>query len=71
MDDGGIAHENPLPPWRLQRGQAKLLSPYLLACCEFVNADEIARGLSPFRPELVSIQAGQLMLAQLQGLLAA
>ena len=39
------------------------LLPGLLACREFVSADEIARGLSPFRAETVSIQAGQLMLA--------
>jgi len=47
------------------------LLPGLLACREFVNADEIARGLSPFQPETVSIQAGRLMLARLQELLAA
>ena len=35
-----------------------------------MNADEIARGLSPFRPETVNIQAGLLMLARLQELLA-
>ena len=39
------------------------LLPGLLDCREFVNADEIARGLSPFRPETVSVQAGRLMLA--------
>ena len=47
------------------------LLPGLLGCREFVNADEIARGLSPFRPETVSIQAGRLMLARLNELLAA
>ncbi len=36
-----------------------------------MNADEIARGLSPFQPETVSVQAGRLMLARLQELLAA
>lgn len=41
----------------------------LLDYREFVNADEIARGLSPFQPEAVSIQAVRLMLAQLQELL--
>jgi predicted ABC-type ATPase len=30
--------------------------PDLLNCKEFVNADEIARGLSPFQPESVSIE---------------
>ena len=47
------------------------LLPGLLECREFVNADEIARGLSPFQPETVSIQAGRLMLARLQELLGA
>jgi len=36
--------------------------PELLHCYEFVNADEIAKGLSPFRPESVAIEAGRLML---------
>ena len=47
------------------------LLPSLLDCQEFVNADEIARGLSPFQPETVSIQAGRLMLVRLHELLAA
>ena len=33
----------------------------ILNCKEFVNADEIARGLSPFQPEKVSIEAGKIM----------
>lgn len=36
--------------------------PEVLNCEEFVNADEIAKGLSPFNPETASIQAGRLML---------
>lgn len=36
--------------------------PEMLECQEFVNADEIARGLSPFHPEGVAIQAGRLMI---------
>ncbi len=36
--------------------------PEMLNCQEFVNADEIARGLSPFNPEGVAIQAGRLMI---------
>lgn len=43
--------------------------PELLQIKEFVNADEIARGLSPFRPEKVSIEAGKIMLHRLQHLL--
>ena len=36
--------------------------PEMLKCREFVNADEIAAGLSPFNPEGVAIQAGRLMI---------
>lgn len=36
--------------------------PEMLNCREFVNADEIAAGLSPFNPEGVAIQAGRLMI---------
>ena len=43
--------------------------PELLQVREFVNADEIARGLSPFQPEKVSIEAGRIMLRRLQDLL--
>jgi predicted ABC-type ATPase len=43
--------------------------PDLLNCKEFVNADEIARGLSPFQPEKVAIEAGRLMLARIEELL--
>lgn len=43
--------------------------PEILNCKEFVNADEIARGLSPFQPETVAIQAGRIMLNRIQELL--
>lgn len=43
--------------------------PEILDCKEFVNADEIAKGLSPFRPEKAGIEAGRLMLKRLQILL--
>jgi len=33
--------------------------PEIWKCKEFVNADEIARGLSPFNPEGVAIEAGR------------
>jgi predicted ABC-type ATPase len=33
--------------------------PEMLGCKEFVNADEIAKGLSPFQPETVSFHAGR------------
>ena len=44
--------------------------PELLKIKEFVNADEIARGLSPFQPEKVSIEAGKIMLRRLKKLLS-
>ena len=44
--------------------------PKILQCKEFVNADEIARGLSPFNPESVAIEAGRLMLSRIKELLS-
>ena len=43
--------------------------PEILECKEFVNADEIARGLSPFQPEKVAIEAGKIMLKRIDELL--
>ena len=43
--------------------------PEMLHCREFVNADEIARGLSPFNPENVVIEAGRLMLSRIRTLI--
>ena len=43
--------------------------PNMLNCGNFVNADEIARGLSPFDPEKAAIQAGRIMLARVEELL--
>lgn len=34
-------------------------------CPDFINADLIAAGLSPFQPEAVAIRAGRLMLAEI------
>ena len=45
------------------------LLPEVLHCPNFVNADEIARGLSPFAPETVSFQAGRIMLQRIDELL--
>ena len=42
--------------------------PEIWKCKEFVNADEIARGLSPFNPEGVAIEAGRLMLQRINQL---
>ena len=43
--------------------------PEILDCKEFVNADEIAKGLSPFQPEKVSFEAGRIMLERINDLL--
>jgi predicted ABC-type ATPase len=45
--------------------------PEILDCKEFVNADEIARGISPFQPEKVGIEAGRMMLKRIKNLLEA
>lgn len=44
--------------------------PDILDCKEFVNADEIAKGLSPFQPEKVSFEAGRIMLNRINELLS-
>jgi len=46
------------------------LLPQLLNIKEYVNADEIAKGISPFNPESVSIEAARLMLKRIRALLA-
>jgi len=43
--------------------------PEIINCKEFVNADEIAKGLSPFQPEKVSFEAGRIMLNRLNDLI--
>ena len=43
--------------------------PEIWKCREFVNADEIAKGLSPYNPEGVTIEAGRLMLKRIDYLL--
>jgi predicted ABC-type ATPase len=44
--------------------------PDVLGCREFVNADNIAAGLSPFNPESVAVEAGRIMLHRIQELMA-
>ena len=39
--------------------------PEILDCEEFINADEIARGLSPFNPDKAAIEAGRIMLSKI------
>jgi predicted ABC-type ATPase len=43
--------------------------PEMLACREFVNADEVAKGLSPFQPEKVAFEAGRIMLNRIRELI--
>ncbi len=43
--------------------------PGILKCKEFVNADSIAAGLSPFQPEKVAFEAGRLMLNRIYQLI--
>ena len=45
---------------------AASLLPKALGIREFVNADEIARGLSPFNPEGTAIAAGRLMIGRIR-----
>jgi predicted ABC-type ATPase len=48
---------------------SEVVLPELLLCNEFVNADNIARGLSPFNVDKVAIEAGRIMLHRIQELL--
>jgi predicted ABC-type ATPase len=43
--------------------------PEILDCKEFVNADEIAKGLSPFQPEKVAVESGRIMISRINDLL--
>ena len=51
-------------------GKTTFVREYLpaeMGSLNFVNADLIAQGLSPFAPEAAAIKAGRLMLAEIQG----
>lgn len=45
------------------------LFPAMHYCKEFFNADEIAKGISPFQPDSVSLQAGRIMIERIYELL--
>lgn len=45
------------------------LLPDTLNCREFVNADEIAKGISPFQPEMATHEAGKIMLTRIGSLI--
>jgi len=47
---------------------ARKFLPHYVRCLEFVNADLIAGGLSPFAPEKAAIHAGRLMLEEVHTL---
>jgi predicted ABC-type ATPase len=46
------------------------LLPEVFQTVEFVNADEIARGISPFNPDGAAFQAGRIMLERLNDLIS-
>lgn len=48
---------------------SKSLLPEILNCREFVNADAIAAGISPYAPEKVALQAGRIMLERIKQLI--
>lgn len=48
---------------------AYTLLPEVMKTKEFVNADEIARGLSPFNVEAVAFEAGRIMLGRIDYLM--
>lgn len=66
-----------MPQWYIIAGPngagkttaAYKLLPDIINVREFVNADEIARGISPFNPESVAIQAGKIMLQRIDELI--
>lgn len=41
--------------------------PHEAACPDFINADLIAAGLSPFQPEAASLRAGRLVVEEIRG----
>lgn len=45
---------------------AEKFLPHYVGCFEFVNADLIAKGLSPFAPSNVAIKAGKILLDQVR-----
>jgi len=48
---------------------AKTVLPEFFNIYQFVNADEIAKGLSPFAPESVAFEAGRIMLSRIRTLI--
>ena len=48
----------------------KRFAPLHLALLDFLNADELARGLSPLAPERAQIEAGRIMLGRVRKFIA-
>ena len=44
---------------------AREFLPKEVNCLRFMNADEVARGLSPFAPEAASIRAGRVLIGEI------
>jgi predicted ABC-type ATPase len=40
--------------------------PLYASCTNFINADLIAQGVSPLRPEAAAVRAGRLMLEEIE-----
>ncbi len=49
---------------------ARQFLPREADCPAFINADLIAAGLSPFRPETAELRAGRILLAEISGKVA-
>lgn len=49
---------------------AREFLPKEVKCLRFLNADEIARGFSPFDPSAVAVKAGRLLLSEIHDCLA-
>jgi predicted ABC-type ATPase len=60
----------PAPNGAGKTTSASKLLPDVLDCIEFVNADFIARGISPYNPESVAFQAGRVMLQRIRELMS-
>ena len=45
---------------------AREFLPKEVKCVRFMNADEVARGLSPFAPEAAAIRAGRVVLGEIR-----
>jgi predicted ABC-type ATPase len=47
---------------------ARKFLPEYVKCLNFINADLIAGGISPFAPEKAAIQAGRIMIERIRNL---